>query len=197
MMPSATDNMQASAYGRQGFAHPPSHIIEIGVQPGMIVVDFGSGSGAHAFPMAEATGAEGRVYAIDVQRDLLARIKNEAKRRDLHHIEVLWGDLETHGGSKIADSIADVVLASNVLFQVGDKHTPLREARRIIKPTGRFAIIERSGVPGLHRENILSKDEALMLARRADFEPVREFHTGSHHYGILFRPVSLTPTSRL
>lgn len=190
MMPSATDNIQ-------GFAHPPSHIIEIGVQPGMIVVDFGSGSGAHAFPMAEATGAKGRVYAIDVQRDLLVRIKNEAKRRDLHHIEVLWGDLETHGGSKIADGVADVVLASNVLFQVGDKHMPLREARRIIKPTGRFAIIERSGAPGLHRENILSKDEALALARRADFEPVSEFDTGSHHYGILFRPVALTPISRL
>ncbi len=190
MMPSQTDTMPA-------FAHPPSHIIEIGIRPGMIVADFGSGSGAHAFPMAEATGDRGRVYAIDIQRDLLTRIKNEAKRRDLHHIEVLWGDLETHGGSKIADNIADVVLASNILFQVRDKHMPLREARRIVKPTGLFAIIERSGVPGLHRENIIPKDEALMLARRADFEPVREFDTGSHHYGILFRPVAVTPTSRL
>lgn len=174
------------------FAHPPSHIREIGVEPGMTVADFGSGSGAHAFAFAEATGKDGRVYAIDVQRDLLARIKNEAVRRALHHIDVLWGDLELPGGSKIADGIVDVVLISNTLFQLIDKHIALDEARRILKPAGLFAIIERNGTTGLHPGTILPKEDALALARRADFEPIREFIAGHAHYGILFRPVAIT-----
>lgn len=174
------------------FARPPLHIREIGVSPGMTVADFGSGSGAHAFALAEATGKDGRVYAIDVQRDLLARIKNEATRRALHHIDVLWGDLEKPLGSKIADGIVDVVLISNMLFQLIDKHVALDEARRILKPAGIFAIIERNGATGLHPGTILPKKDALALARRADFEPIREFTAGTHHYGILFRPVAIT-----
>jgi len=176
------------------FAHPPSHVAEIGVAPGMVAVDFGAGSGAHVFPMAETIGKDGRVYAVDIQRDLLARIKNEARRRDLHHVDVLWGDLEVPGGSKIADAVADIVLLSNVLFQISDKHAALSEARRILKPSGLFAVIERSGAPGiLHRESALPKEDVLTRALKAKFEPVREFDAGSHHYGIIFRPIFLQP----
>ncbi|MBI5003640.1 methyltransferase domain-containing protein [Candidatus Kaiserbacteria bacterium] len=177
----------------KSFAHPPSHIAEIGVKTGMIVADLGSGSGAHTFACADATGPEGRVYAIDIQRDLLARIKNEARRRDLHHVDVFWGDLEMVGGSKLADVHVDVVLMSNILFQVKDKQTALREAWRIIKPAGVLAVIERSGAPGLHRGDVLPKEAMLALARKADFEPVREFDAGSHHYGLIFRPVATRP----
>ncbi|MBM3261235.1 methyltransferase domain-containing protein [Candidatus Kaiserbacteria bacterium] len=176
------------------FAHPPSHIAEMNVAPGMVVVDFGAGSGAHVFPLAEAIGRDGHVYAVDIQRDLLTRIKNEARRRDLHHVDVLWGDIEVPGGSKIADTIADIVLLSNVLFQLSDKHAALSEARRILKPTGLFAIIERNGAPGiLHRESAIQKEDVLARALKAKFEPVREFYAGSHHYGILFRPIFLQP----
>lgn len=159
----------------------------------MIVADFGAGSGAHVFPLAEAVGESGRVYAIDVQRDLLVRIKNEANRRKHHHVDVLWGDLENLGGSKIADNVVDIVFLSNVLFQLKDKHTSLMEARRVLKPSGMFAIIERdSSVRGLHRAHSIPRDDVFAFARMADFEPVREFPAGTHHYGIIFRPVART-----
>lgn len=174
------------------FAHPPSHIAEIGVEPGMIVADFGSGSGAHVFAFAEAVTKEGRVYAIDVQRDLLTRIKNEAKRRDARHIDALWSDLELPGGSKLADGHVDIVFISNLFFQLNAKHVAFAEARRIVKPSGLFVIIERNGAPGLHLNNLLSKNEVFSLARRADFEPIREFDAGSHHFGIVFRPVAIS-----
>jgi len=189
-MPYRTDQEESSE--SVGFAHPPSHCAEIGVARGMTVADFGSGSGAHAFALAAATGNAGRVYAVDIQRDLLARIKNEAVRRALRHIDVLWGDLEEPFGSKIADGVVDVVLISNTLFQMIDKRIALDEARRILKPAGIFALIERNGAAGLHSGNVLPKEDALALARRADFEPIREFAAGRAHYGILFRPVAIT-----
>ena len=189
------------------FAHPPSHVAAIGVEPGMIVADFGAGGGAHVFPLAEAVGAMGRVYAIDVQRDLLTRIKNEANRRKHHHVDVLWGDLETPQGSKLADDAADMVLISNLLFQLEDKRAALLEARRILKQSGKLAIIDwgtpssrlsdesnvlRAGISpaGPHRHYTVSQDEVLHLALRSGFEPIGEFDAGTHHYGVLFRLIN-------
>ena len=189
MIAHANNTRQATHLPLQGFAHPPSHVQEIGVKPGMHVADFGSGSGAHALALAEATDTHGRVYAIDVQRDLLVRLKNEAKRRGIDHVDILWGDLEMPGGSKLAAAHVDLVLLSNILFQLSDKVAALKEARRILKNKGTTAVIERTGESGLHASNIVSKREVLEFARRADLEPIREFDAGSHHFGIVFRPL--------
>jgi ubiquinone/menaquinone biosynthesis C-methylase UbiE len=175
----------------------------MGIKPGMIVADFGSGSGHYIFPLAEAVGKTGRVYAIDVQRDLLRRIKNEARRRTYHHVDVLWGDVESPGGSKLADEFADIVLMSNILFQLEDKYAALNEAGRILKPHGKLVIIDwHGGAPdqdsdeermiftpsiGPHRRDIVSRAEALEFARSTGYEPVRDLDVGSYHYGILFR----------
>lgn len=175
----------------------------MGIKPGMIVADFGAGSGAHVFPLAEAVGAGGRVYAVDVQRDLLRRIKNEAVRRKHDHVDVLWGDVESPGGSKLGDDSVDVVVMSNLLFQLEDKYAAFNEAGRILKPRGKLIIIDWQGgvsnrddddermafTPsmGPHRRDIVSRTEALEFARDAGYEPVREFDVGSHHYGILLR----------
>lgn len=191
-----------------GFAHPPSYIDAMGIKPGMIVADFGAGSGHHVFPLADAVGAHGRVYAIDVQRDLLRRIKNEATRRKHHHVDVLWGDVESPGGSKLPESLVDIVIMSNILFQLIDKYAALNEAGRILKPRGRLVIIDWQGVSsdddderavfsrsiGPHRRDVVSREEAIEFARTAGYEPVREFDAGSHHYGILLRRTASTDT---
>src|SRR4051812_24121622 len=94
-----------------GFAHPGTNSIALGIEPGMLVADFGAGSGAYTLSIAQVLAKSGRVYAIDVQRDLLRRIHTEAHKRGLDHaIEFLWGDLEAPGGSKIGDGKLDLVL---------------------------------------------------------------------------------------
>ena len=172
-----------------GFAHPHRNVAVLGVEPGMKVADFGAGSGAYVLAIAEALGGSGTVYAIDIQKDLLRRIKSEATRRDFHSVEVIWSDLEIPGSSKIADGILDLVLISNLLFQLGDTHAPLCEAKRILKPNGRLAIIDWSesfGGLGPRRDDVLKKEQAVALAEGAGFDVVREFAAGAHHYGLLF-----------
>src|SRR3954468_16066117 len=87
----------------EGFAHPHTNVAAFGIQHGMHVADFGSGSGHYVLAIAEALEGSGHVYAIDVQRDLLKRTQNEATRRGLKNVSVIWGDLETHRSSKIKD----------------------------------------------------------------------------------------------
>jgi ubiquinone/menaquinone biosynthesis C-methylase UbiE len=179
--------------GRQGFAHPPRNVGALGIEPGMKVADFGAGSGAYVSAIAERLANSGHVYAIDVQRDLLTRIKNEVHRRGYHNVEILWADLERPKASRIADRHLDRVLISNLLFQVHEKKAVLAEAWRTLKPEGLLAIIDWSesfrGM-GPHKEEVVTREKALAFAESASFEYVRDFNAGAHHWGLILRPVA-------
>jgi ubiquinone/menaquinone biosynthesis C-methylase UbiE len=188
------DAMQNTAHTvhphRANFTHPHRNVGALGVEPGMKVADFGAGSGAYVLAIAGALAGSGHVYAIDVQRDLLRRIKTEAHARGYKNVDVLWGDLEIPGGSKLADASVDLVLISNLLFQVEEKARVLSEARRIVRSTGRVGIIDWSDSfrgMGPHKNDVVKKEEVLALARAEGLELIREFPAGAHHYGLLFR----------
>ncbi len=176
-----------------GFANPVENILAIGLQGGMKIADFGAGSGAYTLAAARTVGAHGKVYAVEVQKDLLTRIKNTATQEHLDNVEIIWGDFELPHGSRIADCLVDVVIISNALFQLENKSGALHEARRILKPAGKLAIIDwsesYSGM-GPMKSDVVQKEAALELARMAGFTLMTEFAAGAHHYGLLLRPVS-------
>ena len=128
-----------------GFAHPERNVAALGIESGSSVADFGSGSGAYVFAVAESLKGSGHVYAVDVQKDLLRRISNEATKRGFKNVEVIWADLEIPRASKLGNGVLDLVLVSNILFQVSDKQALLSEARRVLKTMGRLVIIDWSG----------------------------------------------------
>jgi len=172
------------------FAHPARNVVGIGITPGMKVADFGSGSGAYVLAIAKTLCNSGHVYAIDVQRDLLQRIKNESHKHGFKNVEVLWGDLERPGGSKIADGALDVVLISNLLFQVTEKNAVLEEALRTLKAQGRLVIIDWVDSfrgTGPQPEDVVKKETAVSLAVKTGFKLEKEFPAGAHHYGLIFR----------
>src|SRR3989344_3368246 len=162
--------LQAS---RVDFAHPRRNVAALGLQTGMSVADFGAGSGAYTLAIAERLDGTGRVFAIDVQRDLLRRITSEAAHRGYKNVEVIWADLETPRSSKMADGSIDLVLC---------------EARRILKPTGSVAIIDWSesfGGMGPIKEDVVPKEAAVALAQKNGLALNREFSAGAHHYGLV------------
>lgn len=185
--------MQETAHhGRPAgaFAHPPRNVAALGIDPGMLVADFGAGSGAYVQLIARALRGVGRVYAIDIQRDLLRRIGTEARERGLAVVELIWADLEEPGSTKLEDGALDLVLISNLLFQVERKAALFKEAARLLHPAARLAIIDWQdsfGGLGPDRHDVVTKDAALALAQAAGFELIREFDAGAHHYGLLFR----------
>lgn len=175
----------------EGFAHPMRNVSLFSIEPGMSVADFGAGSGHYVWPMAEAVGPHGHVFAIDVQQDLLKRIHNEATKRGLKNVKVIWSDLEKPKASKLADRTLDLVLISNLLFQLEDKAAPLREAKRVLKPSGKLVVIDWldsfAGM-GPRKKDVVTKDAGQKLIRENGFEAVREFAAGAHHWGIVARP---------
>lgn len=171
------------------FAHPRRNVEALGIEPGMRVADFGAGSGAYVLAIAELLKGRGTIYAVDIQKDLLRRIKNEATRRSLE-VEIVWGDLEEVGGSKIADGALDLVLISNLMFQVKKREQILKEAVRILRVNGRVIVIDWSesfGHMGPHPDDVCTKENALTHARTTGLTFVKEFDVGAHHYGLIFR----------
>lgn len=188
--------MQTASHARQslrthGFAHPTRNVEALDIEAGMKIADFGAGSGAYTLAIAEKLQAgSGKVIAIDVQKDLLRRIHNEAGRRGYHNVEVQWADLEKAHAVKVAPRSLDLVLISNLLFQIEDRSAILHEARRVLHEGGRLVIIDwadsYAGM-GPIKKHVVTKDTALALARECGFELLREFDAGAHHYGLVLR----------
>lgn len=180
---------QTALPSREGFAHPPRNVAALGVEPGMHIADFGSGSGAYVLAIAERLTGSGVIYAIDIQKDLLRRTLNEARSRSLQTVHIVWGDLEKPHGSKLAHHSQDLVLISNLLFQVEDKRALFIEARRILKPHGRLAVIdwkESFGGMGPIAKHVVTQDAAVAYAETNGFVLSSNFEAGAHHYGLIF-----------
>mgnify|MGYP001611913285 FL=1 len=170
------------------FTNPINNINELGVYEGMIVADLGAGTGAYTIPLAERVGEKGRVYAVEVQKDFLTNIRTAAEARGLKNVELLWGDIERLGGTKIKDESVDAVVISNVLFLAEDKAGLLRETRRILKVGGKLLLIDWGGSfnnLGPAPEMVVTAGTARALCEAEGFVLKKEILAGEHHYGFV------------
>ena len=172
------------------FSHPPTILKNLSLGEGSTVVDLGSGSGHYSMAASRLVGREGRVYAVDIQKDLLERLKQAAEAEGKSNIEVVWGDIDQYGGTKLREETADLVLLCNVLFQVEDARTALSEAVRVLKNKGRLVMVDwtdsHSGL-GPEASRIVTQDQARELAQHQPLEEEKTFDAGSHHWGLVWR----------
>ena len=177
------------------FSDPDKVIKEMFVAEGMTVADFGSGVGFYTIPLARRVGPYGRVFAIDAMGDFLRKIKNEAMRAGLNNIEVIQGDLESQSGSGLLTASVDRIVIANTLFQTDSPLHVVHEAKRVIKHSGKVAVIdwqESFGQIGPHKDHILTKEETRNLFEKNGFTFESFIDAGEHHYGMLYS-VTETP----
>lgn len=173
-----------------GFLDPEKIVDLFGIEKGDHVADFGAGHGYYTIPLARRVGGNGKVYAVDIQRQVLDVIRTKAKLEHLLNIETVLANLEEDNGSKIKEQYCDFVVISNILFQADEKQNVVREAYRILRAGGRLAMIEwdmNSGNFGPTRNLRVSRELARNLALDEGFEFDREFAAGVFHYGLLFK----------
>ncbi len=174
---------------KEQFADPKSNVLQLGLHDGMKIGDFGAGVGHYALAASAAVGDEGKVYAIDVQEDVLIHLKDAAQRAGRKNIETIWGNFEKLGGTKLKDGVLDAVILSNVLFQIEHHQGALAEVSRVLKPDGKILVIDWAGSynglgPATH--HVVSEHQAEELFITAGFHKAKSFRAGPHHYGILF-----------
>lgn len=172
------------------FSDPQKIIAQLDLQSGARAAELGAGSGAYALAAAKAVGEHGKVFAVEVQKELLSRLEREARLKGVFNIEAMWGDAETPAGTHLADSVCDAVIIANVLFQAPDKAGLAREAARITKPRGRALVVDWSGSfggTGPAPATVVSKQKAQEIFEGAGFSFERTVDAGAHHYGMIFR----------
>ncbi len=156
---------------------------------GMMVADLGAGSGF--FTRAAARIVEpGEVWAVDINGELLARIKNLSLAEGLHNVEVMRGDIEDVRGSNLPANHFDFVILTNVLFACDDRFAVAREVERIMKPTGRALVVDWRGSfggMGPHPDHVITIGAMRDLFEQAGLLYVQDVPAGQYHWGFIVR----------
>lgn len=173
------------------FSNPNTIISALQITTGSVVADIGAGTGAFSFPIAEKIGPTGKVYACDVQKDILVRLENEARDRGIKNIQTVVSNVEIHQGTKLREASIDWVIVANVLYQIEARQAFVKEMARILKPSGSLVLVDWSesfGSLGPQPSMVLNKTNAEKLFTEAGFKVTPTvIDAGSHHYGIVFR----------
>ena len=159
----------------------------------MKVADLGVGAGFYALEAARIVGAEGRVFCVDVQKELVAGVRRTAEKEGLNNLEAIWGDIEKPEGTKIKSATIDAVIVSNVLFQLEDKNGFVEEVVRILKPGGKVLVVdwtESFGGMGPHKDHVVTEEQSKQLFTAKGFLIDKKIDAGAHHYSFVAKKAS-------
>lgn len=161
------------------FSNPEKNLAYLDVGPGMSVADIGAGSGFYIPEIHKKIGPTGRIYAIDVQKDLLDRLKKTSNASGIGNVEVIWANAEKIGGTKLRESSVDRVVASNIFSQLEKIDDFVLEMKRILKNGGKIMLVDWP--------NLVAKDSMKKVFEKMHFSLEKEFDAGDTHYGFIFK----------
>ena len=187
------DPITSNLYGREAGEVPEEALLaSLGcgnptllaqLNPGETVLDLGSGGGIDVLLSARRVGPDGKAYGLDMTDEMLALANENKKKAGVENVEFLRGEIEN---IPLPDNSVDVIISNCVINLSADKPRVLREAFRVLKPGGRFAVSDvvrrRSDIPEEMARNVelwvgciagaLQEQEYQELLARSGFEGI-------------------------
>jgi len=149
-------------------------ISSLALKPGLVVADIGAGPGVLSLPLAKAVAPSGKVYAEDIDKGFLDRIKQKAADGHVTNIVTVLGEFVD---PKLPARDVDVVLFHDVLHHIENRGGYLKAAAGYLKPNGRIAVVELPP-DGSHKDEpalVVTKDQVKQWMADAGLKPVQEF----------------------
>ncbi len=172
---------------------PPQRLIEaLRVEPGMVIADIGAGTGFFTAPLAEFTGTEGIVYAVDVEAKMLARI-HEKIELGIAPTNIFLIEADAIGTSLPFASCHRILLA-NVWHEIEDVRAALDEFARILRSDGMLAVLDWNPAatrpPGPPLDQRVSSEQTCAALVRSGWRLI-----GSGPFGVYSYLVTAAPPS--
>ncbi len=186
--PLACGQLKRAAYdgfGRDEWQQPERVIESLALEPGQHIADVGAGGGYFTFRLAEAVGADGRVYAVDVDPDMTEHLAERSAEEGAGNVEVV---LAEYGDPLIPEPGVDLLFTCNTYHHIEGRVDYFANARKYLRPGGRVAIIELQDEGWFQRffphhtpaETITEELEA------AGYEPLERFDYLERQHFLVF-----------
>lgn len=124
---------------RDSWQKPDQVIHALRLPEGGQVADIGAGGGYFTFRLADAVGASGRVYAVDVDTDMVEYLENKAREKGYENVQVI---LAKDGDPLLPEAQVDVIFISNTYHHLSERAEYFRRAKRYLREDGHVAVIE-------------------------------------------------------
>jgi ubiquinone/menaquinone biosynthesis C-methylase UbiE len=118
---------------------PETAIDKIGIKPGMVVADVGAGVGYFTVRLAKRVGPTGKIFAVDVQPEMLSTLRQRAAEAKLTNIQPI---LSSESDPRLAENCCDVILMVDVYHEFSQPQAMLQKLRRALKSDGRLVLLE-------------------------------------------------------
>ena len=171
----------------------PARVIEeLGLQPGLSVADIGAGSGYFTRRFVQAVTDKGKVYAVDVEPDMLQYAKASIARMSIPAtVEFI---LARPDNPQLPPQSIDLVFLCNVYHHLNDRPAYFSRVRPSLKPGGRVAVIDfyhdaRSGDIGFPRKHLVAREIVIEEMAKAGFQLAREHTFLERQYFLEFSPL--------
>lgn len=169
---------------RKEWQDPEKIFSAIGIIPGMTFVDIGCGEGYFALPAARHVGPTGKVYAVDINSDAVASLREHAVHEGLPYLSA---EVKSAEETVVCENCADIVFFGIDLHDFEDPNHVIRNARKMLKPSGKLIDLDWKDIPmdfGPPHEKRFSVGKAENMIQSAGFRILSIQDSGPYHYLI-------------
>jgi ubiquinone/menaquinone biosynthesis C-methylase UbiE len=147
---------------------PPTEVLRaLALHSGEAIADVGAGTGYFSLPLAQSVGPEGKVYAVDAQAEMLSLLRQKLAASAFANVELIHAEADQTG---LPASSCDLFFLANIWHEIEDQIAVLREAIRVLKNSGRIAILDwRPDVEPEHGPPLAHRMDTSRVKRESAF----------------------------
>jgi len=159
-------------------------IAKLRLKPGDIVADIGSGAGSFTIPFAKAVAPNGVVYAVDIDKDMLAYVADKAEKAGLTNVKTVLGEFDD---PKLPVKNLDVAFFHRVLHMIEHRQTYLNATIQYLKPDGRLVVIDKNHEDSPNSWMWLNETDVDTWMAANSFYPAEKFAVFDDRYFVSYQ----------